>query len=295
MSGVELAGGFPVPQSGDLSGQLERHFLRRLDGLSEETRRLLLAAAADPTGSVALLWRAAEELGIGSAATAAADGEELIEVGLHVHFRHPLVRSAIYSGASPKDRRAVHLALAEATDRQTDPDRRAWHLALAAPGPDEEVAGELERSAGRAQARGGLSSAAAFLQRSVTLTQDPRRRGRRALAAAQAQVLAGAFDEALRLLAIAELDAQNETQRARIDLLRGHVAAAAGPVAEAPARLLKAAIRLEPLDIHLARETYLDALGSAMYLSQHPGDGHLREVSHAALRAGARPRQVPAD
>jgi len=285
MSGVELAGGFPVPQSGDLSGQLERHFLRRLDGLSEETRRLLLAAAADPTGSVALLWRAAEELGIGSAATAAADGEELIEVGLHVHFRHPLVRSAIYSGASPKDRRAVHLALAEATDRQTDPDRRAWHLALAAPGPDEEVAGELERSAGRAQARGGLSSAAAFLQRSVTLTQDPRRRGRRALAAAQAQVLAGAFDEALRLLAIAELDAQNEPQRARIDLLRGHVAAAAGPVAEAPARLLKAAIRLEPLDIHLARETYLDALGSAMYLSQHPGDGHLREVSHAALRA----------
>ena len=287
MSGVELAGGFPVPQSGELSGQLERHFRRRLDGLPEETQRLLLAAAADPTGSVALLWRAAHALGISAAATAAADAEELVEVGMRVQFRHPLVRSAIYSGATPKDRRAVHLALADATDPHTDPDRRAWHLALAAPGPDEDVAGELERSAGRAQARGGLTSAAAFLQRSVELTADSQRRGGRAMAAAQAQVLAGAFDEALRLLAIAELDAQNEPQRARIDLLRGQVAAAAGPVAEAPAQLLKAAKRLEPLDINVAREAYLDALGSAMYLSQHHGNGHLHEVSHAALTAPA--------
>jgi hypothetical protein len=231
MSGVELAGGFPVLQSGELSGQLERHFRRRLDELPEETQRLLLAAAADPTGSVALLWRAAHALGISAAATAAADAEGLVEVGMRVQFRHPLVRSAIYSGATPKDRRAVHLALADATDPHTDPDRRTWHLALAAPGPDEDVAGELERSAGRAQARGGLTSAAAFLQRSVELTADSQRRGGRALAAAQAQVLAGAFDEALRLLAIAELDAQNEPQRARIDLLRGQVAAAAGPVA----------------------------------------------------------------
>jgi DNA-binding CsgD family transcriptional regulator len=285
MSAVELAGGFPVPHSGDLSGQLEQHFLRRLEALPEETQRLLLAAAADPTGSVALLWRAARALGIGAAATVAADADQLLEIGICVQFRHPLVRSAIYSGADSKDRRAVHLALAEATDPKTDPDRRAWHLALAAPGPDEEVAAELERSASRAQARGGLTSAAAFLQRSVALTRDPERRGDRALAAAHAQVLAGEFDAALRLLAIAEFDAQNEPQRVRIDLLRGQVAAAGGPVAEAPARLLKAAKRLEPLDIHLARETYLDALGSAMYLNQHHGDSRLHEVAHAALAA----------
>jgi DNA-binding CsgD family transcriptional regulator len=289
MSNVELAGGFPAPPSGDLSGQLEQHFLRRFEALPEDKQTFLLAAASDPTGSVALLWRAAQTLGLDAAATAAADVDHMVEIGMRVQFRHPLVRSAIYSGAAPKDRQAVHLALAQTTDPQADPDRRAWHLALAASGPNDEVAAELERSASRAQARGGLTSAAAFLQRSVALTQDPERRADRALAAAHAQVLAGAFDAALRLLAIAELDAQNERQRVRIDLLAGHVAAAAGPVAEAPAQLLKAAKRLEPFDIRLARETYLDALGSAMYLSQPDGRHQLHEVSRAALAAPASP------
>jgi DNA-binding CsgD family transcriptional regulator len=289
MSDAELAGGFPAPHSGDLSGQLEQHFLRRFEALPEDTQRFLLAAAGDPTGSVALLWRAAQALGIDAAATAAADADHMVEIGMRVQFRHPLVRSAIYSGAAPQDRQAVHLALAQATDPQADPDRRAWHLALAASGPDDDVAAELERSASRAQSRGGLTSAAAFLQRSVALTQDPERRADRALTAADAQVVAGAFDAALRLLAIAELDAQNERQRVRIDLLAGHIAAAAGPVAEAPAQLLKAAKGLEPLDIQLARETYLDALGSAMYLSQPDGHHQLHDVSRAALTAPASP------
>ena len=160
---AELAGGFPVPRSRDLSGQLEEHFLRRLEVLPEATQRLLLVAAADPTGDVALLWRAARKLGIERELATAIDAEELVEIGSHVWFRHPLVRSAIYSGASAEDRRAVHLALAAAMDPLADPDRRAWHRALAAPGPDEEVASELERSAGRAQSRGGLAAAAAFL------------------------------------------------------------------------------------------------------------------------------------
>ncbi len=181
----------------------------------------------------------------------------------------------------------MHLALAEAMDLQTDPDRRAWHRALAATGPDEEVASELEQSASRAQSRGGLAAAAAFFQRSVALTKDPRRRADRALAAAQTQVHAGAFDEALGLLATAEIDAQTELQRARVDLLRGKIASAAGPITEASVQLLKAARRLEPLDVSLARETYLDAWAAAMYAGQLGGSGQLREVSEAARAAPA--------
>lgn len=284
MSAPELAGGFPAPQAADLPGQLEEHFLRRFETLPGDTQRLMLVAAADPTGDVDLLWRGVGTLGIDREAAAAATDEELVEIGATVRFRHPLVRSAVYARASPEDRRAVHLALAEAMDRQTDPDRRAWHRALAAAGPDEAIAAELERSASRAQSRGGVASGAAFLARSVTLTQDPSRRADRALAAAQAQVSAGAFEDALRLLAAAEVDAQSELQRARVELLRGKIASAAGRISDASSQLLKAARRLEPLDPGLARETCLDAWAAAMYA----GDLHqLREVSHAALRAPA--------
>jgi hypothetical protein len=188
MTAAELSGGYAVPDSRNLPGQLEEHFLRRHDALPEATQRLLLVAAADPTGEVALFWRAAQTLGIGREVAVAADAEQLVEIGARVQFRHPLIRSAIYSGASPEARRAVHLALGAATDPQTDPDRRAWHFALAADGPDEEVASDLERSASRAQSRGGLAAAAALLQRAVALTHDPKRRADRALAATQAQI-----------------------------------------------------------------------------------------------------------
>jgi DNA-binding CsgD family transcriptional regulator len=289
LTAAELAGGFAVPNSSGLPGQLEGHFLRRLEALPEAAQHLMLLAAADPTGDVGLLGRAAEMLGIERGVVASAEGEQLVEIGARVRFRHPLVRSAIYSGASAEDRRAVHLALAGAIDPKTDPDRRAWHLALAAAGPDEEVASELERSASRAQSRGGLAAAAAFLQRSVALTQDSERRADRAIAAAQAKVHAGAFDEALRLLTAAETDARGELQRARIDLLSGYIALAAGPISEAPTQLLKAAKRLEPLDVSLARETYLDAWGAGLYAAQAGRDGQLREVSDAALAAPASP------
>jgi DNA-binding CsgD family transcriptional regulator len=288
MSAAELAGGFVVPDSRGLPGQLEEHFLRRLEALPEATQQVMLVAAADPTGDIALLWRAARALGIEREAAVAGDAEHFVDFGSTVRFRHPLIRSAIYSGASIEERRAVHMALAEAMDPQTDPDRRAWHRALAAAGPDEAVASELEQSAGRAQSRGGLAAAAAFLQRSVALTQNPERRAERALAAAQAQIQAGELDEARRLLAWAEIDAGNELQNARIDLLRGKIASAAGPGAEASARLLKAATRLEPLDVSLARETYLDAWAAAM-LAGLAGKTQLSEVSHAARRAPAPP------
>jgi DNA-binding CsgD family transcriptional regulator/tetratricopeptide (TPR) repeat protein len=294
MTAAELAGGFAVPSSTGLPGQLEEHFLRRLEALPEATQRLMLVAAADPTGDVALLWRAARTLGIQQDRAAPAVAGQLVEIGARVRFRHPLVRSAIYSGASAQDRQAVHLALAGAMDPETDPDRRAWHLALAAAGPDEEIASELERSASRAQSRGGLAAAAAFLQRSVALTQDPQRRADRALAAAQAQLNAGAFDEARSMLAAVETVALDELQRARVDLLRGKIASATG-LGEASSQLLKAARRLEPLDIGLARETYLDAWAAAFYAGQLGRSGELREISEGALAAAASlgPSRVP--
>jgi DNA-binding CsgD family transcriptional regulator len=287
MTAAELAGGFPVPYSGELPVRLQEHFLRRLEALPEATQRLMLIAAADPTGDVSLLWRAAATLGIGREA-AAADAEQLIEIAGRVRFRHPLVRSAIYSGAPTEDRRAVHLALAAAMDPRTDPDRRAWHLALAAAGPDEEVASELERSAGRAQSRGGLAAAAAFLQRSVALTPDPQRRVDRALAAAQAQIHAGAFDEALKVLAVAETDAETELQRVQLELLRAHIAFGSGFGGDAPGLLLSAAVRLEKVDIGLARETYLNAWAAALFAGPFAGTANLRAVSIAA-RAAPRP------
>jgi DNA-binding CsgD family transcriptional regulator len=263
MTATQLAGGFGLLGAQALTGRIEESFVRRLELLSDDARRLLLVAAAEPTGDPLLLWRAAELLGLGPADAEAAEAEGLVAIGGRVTFRHPLVRSAMYRSAATEDCRKIHLALAEATDRQTDPDRRAWHLAAAAAGPDEEVALELERSAGRAQARGGLAAAAAFLRRAVALTKDPARRAVRALAGAQASLQAGEFDAALGLAATAEAGPLDEFQRALVGLLRAQVAFGAGIWSDAPPLLMKAARRLESYDLDLARETYLTAWGAA--------------------------------
>ena len=286
---AELAGGFGLPDAPGLSGRIEDSFRRRLARLPAETQRLLLVAAAEPVGDPVLVWRAAGRLGIGVQAAAETDG--LLAIGARVTFRHPLVRSAVYRAASPEDRQAVHRALADATDPEVDPDRRAWHLAQATPGFDEDVAAELERSAGRAQARGGLAAAAAFLERAAALTPEPSRRAERALAAAQAKHQAGAFDAALRLVAIAESGPLDELQRAQVDLLRGQIAFASSRGSDAPPLLLKAAKRLEPLDLRLARETYLDALTAAFSAGRagERRDGVL-ETARAARAAPPSPQ-----
>ena len=265
LTATQLAGGFGMQAADTLPGRIEASFVRRLEPLPEETRRLLLVAAAEPVGDPLLLWRAATRLGIGPSAASGAEEDGLIVIGERVMFRHPLARSAMYRSAVATERRAVHLALAEATDRQADPDRRAWHLAAAAAGPDEQVALELERSAGRAQARGGLAAAAAFLQHAVALTGDPARRTDRALAAAEASLQAGVFDAARGLLAAAEVGPLDELQRARLDLLRAEAAYSESRGNDAPALLLRAAKTLDPLDPQLARETYLDAWSSALF------------------------------
>ena len=292
LTATQLASGFQLLGAPGLSGPIEESFLRRVRALPAETHTLLLVAAAEPVGDPLLVWRAAERLGIPPSAAAAAETEGLLAIGERITFRHPLVRSAVYRSASPPERRSAHQALAEVTDRKIDPDRRAWHLAAATPGPDEHVALELEHSAARAQARGGLAAAAAFLQRSVALTRDPNRRADRALAAAQANLRAGAFDAALGLLATAEAVALDELQRARVDLLRGQIALTSSAGREAPAQLLKAAKRLEPLDVRLARETYLDAWGAAMFAGRLAGSDTLFDVSQAA-RSAPQPTYPP--
>jgi DNA-binding CsgD family transcriptional regulator/tetratricopeptide (TPR) repeat protein len=285
LSATQLAGGLGLLGAQALSGRIEESFVARLDELPEESRLLLLVAAAEPVGDPLLVWRAAERLGIGVSAADGVETDGWLAIGERVTFRHPLVRSAVYRSAPVRERRAVHLALAEVTDREVDPDRRAWHLAAAAPGPDEQVAVELERSAGRAQARGGLAAAAACLQRSVELTRDPARRADRALAAAQASLYAGDFDAALGLLATAEAGTLDELRLARVELIRAEVAFACSMGSEAPPLLLKAAKRLERLDVELARETYLDAWGAALFAGRLATAGDLREVSRAARAA----------
>jgi len=293
---AELAGGFGMPDAPALSGRIEESFRRQLAPLPDATRRLLLVAAAEPVGEPVLLWHAAEQLGIGVEAAGPAAEAGLCEFGARVRFRHPLVRSAIYRAASPEDQRSAHRALAEATDPELDPDRRAWHRAQAAPGPDEEVAAELERSAGRAQARGGLAAAAAFLEQAARLTPDRARRTERSLAAAQAKHQAGAPDAALELLATAEAGPLDELQRARIDLLRAQIAFALKRGSDGPPLLLKAAERLERLDVRLARDTYLDALTAAVFahhLARGAGVVEVAEAAHAAPPPSQPPR--PAD
>jgi DNA-binding CsgD family transcriptional regulator len=288
---LELPRGVPgLPELPGLPGRIEDSFRGRLEVLPDATRRLMLVAAAEPTGEPALVWRAAERLGIGAGAAWPAADAGLLAIGERVMFRHPLVRSAVYRAASPPERRAAHQALADATDPRADPDRRAWHCAQATPGPDEDVAAELERSAGRAQARGGLAAAAAFLERSAALTLDPARRAGRALAAAQAKYRAGAFDAALALLATAEAGPLDELQRARVDLLRGLIAFSSSRGTDAPPLLLKAAREFEPLDPRLARETYLDALAAATFAGRLALGGGIQEVAEAA-RAGPSPPQ----
>ncbi len=286
----ELAGGFGLPVAvAPLTGRIEKGFLKRFESLPEPARVLLVAAAAEPTGDPVVLWAAAGRLGVEAGTGAPATAAGLIEFRGQVRFCHPLARAAVYWAASPRQRHRVHRALADATDPDTDPDRRAWHLAHAAPGLDEGVAAELERSAGRAGERGGLAATAAFAERATELTPDPARRARRALAAAQAKHQAGVPDAALRLLAMAQAGPLDEPWRARAGLLRAQLAADSGRGRDAWLLLVKAANRLEPLDAGLAREAYRDAFSAALTAGRLAARGGTLQVAEAARGAPRAP------
>jgi DNA-binding CsgD family transcriptional regulator len=289
MTPAELAGGYGLPEAMPMASRIEQGFRRRLESLPPQTRQLLLTAAAEPVGDAPLVWRAAERLGIGAEASAAAEAAGLLEIDGRVRFRHPLVRSAAYRASALPERQEVHRALADVTDPDRDPDRRAWHRAHATDRPDEDVAAELERSACRASARGGIAAAAAFLERAAELTPDSASRGARALAAAQAKFESAAPEAALELLAVAELCPLEELQRARLERLRAEIAFARTRGGDAPALLLGAARRLEPLDAAMARETHLEAMAAAMFAGRLGDEPGVREAAEAAQAGPAAP------
>jgi DNA-binding CsgD family transcriptional regulator len=288
LTSASLAGGFGLPGALPLEGRIEESFRRQFEALPTQTRRLLQLAAADPSGDPLLVWRAARHLEIPMAAATPAIEAGLVEFGARVRFRHPLLRPAVYRSASVRERQAAHLALAEATDPQIDPDRRAWHRAQAAPGPDGEIAVELERSAGRAQARGGLAAVAAFLERAALLTPEPVGRAQRLLAAARAKRDIGALDEALGLLFTVEAGPLDQLQAAEVERLRGQIAFDQCPGA-APRLLLRAARRLEPLSAAQARETHLEALLAAICAGDLDVTAGVREAAEAARAAPPAP------
>lgn len=282
---AELAGGFGLPQRRSVAQQIQAGFRRRVQALPAETQRLLLAAAADTVANVPVLWRTADILGIRPEAATEAESAGLIELGARVRFRHPLLRAAVYRSASAQDRRMVHSALAEATDPSLDPEVRAWHRAQASSGPDEQVAGELEQSAELVGARGGVAAAAAFLERATELTPDPARRAERALSAARAKLKAGSPEAAYDLLVSVELGPTDDLKRARLQRLRAQVFLARGRPSEAQALLLDAANRLNALDCPSARDTYLEALGAAIFVGRLGERGSVEEAAAAARAA----------
>ena len=287
LTSAELAGGFEQPGLAPLTTQIEQSFVRQLASLPDDARLLLLTAAAEPLGDVALLLQAASHLGLDHQAAVAAQATELVELGTHVRFRHPLARSGVYRSASVADRQKVHQALAEATDSDRHPDRRAWHRGHATYGVDESVAADLEQSAGRARARGGIAASAEFLTRATELTPDPARRGARALAAAGARIESGSLEGAHRLLAIAEACPQDGFGRAQLARLRAQLAFARNRGIDAPPLLLDAAEKLAPYDVATARESYLEALGATIYAGRLQGEVGSLEVATAARKAPA--------
>src|SRR3954447_14734972 len=290
----ELAGGFGLPGAGTLPSQIEDLYRRRIAALPEATQQLMLLAAADPVGDDTLLWRAAATLGVERQAAEPAAAEQLLEVGAQVRFRHPLVRSAVYRAANLTDRRAVHGALAAATDPETDPDRRAWHRAHAAIAPDDAVAAELIHSANRARGRGGIAAAAAFLERAVTFTADPRERAARALTAAQMKLGAGDLSAAASLLAAADAGPLDALGQAKAQLAHAQIAFDMRRGSDAPPLLMRTAQRLESLDPELARETHLKALVAVIYAGRLATDPGPADVARAALSAPLGPEPLPA-
>lgn len=286
---AQLAGGYGLASARPLATRIEQTYGRRLRELPPQSRMLLLLAAAEPTGDPTWLWAAAARLGIGADAAVPAEQSGLATVNTRLRFRHPLVRSAIYHGAAPSDRRQAHAALAEVISGPAAQERRTWHRAHAADAPDESVAADLVRSAERASRRGGSAAAAAFLAQAVALTPDPVPRAERALEAALSKLDAGDPEAAARLLAVVA-GADDELLSARADLVRAKIAFAAQRGRDAPPLLLAAAERLRPVDATLARDAYLEALVAAMIVGRLHSD---EDGSAAAIAAAARRAMSP--
>ncbi|NKY49521.1 AAA family ATPase [Nocardia vermiculata] len=286
------AGGFALPAASPVAGRIEQSFQTRMAELPPDSRMLLILASADPTGDPGLLWPAAQQLDLElSAASAAAEASGLVQFGTRARFCHPLARSAAYRAAEPRLRQAAHRALAAATDPATAPDRRAWHLAQATTGTDESLAAELEASASRAQARGGVAAAAAFLERAAELSLDPGRRVTRTLAASRATLAAGRVAAAADLLASIDVETLDDSQRSCVDLLRGQIAFVGGAdgYVRGPELILRAAQRIAVSDPQTSREHFVTALDMGLVVGRAAGvmDRVLEAARSAPPAAGA--------
>ena len=286
LSAAQLAGAEVLPEPLPVGGSLEDAFGRRVRRLPPETRLLLAVAAAEPTGSQALLWRAAGQLGIDPEAAAAADLGGLAEIGSQVEFRHPLVRSVAYYATPLRQRRLIHRALAAAGDG-SEPDRVAWHLGMAAAGPDDSVAARLEQAAGRARDRGGYAATVTFLSRAAELSAGKEQRAGRLLTAAEAALIAGQPVRAGALLEEATPLLADQLARAQVRRLQGTIRFALGHAGEAPAILLEAAQALALADVRGARQALLEAFDAALFVGWSASRAVLAEIARAA-------RDIPA-
>lgn len=304
LSRAQLAGLTPLPERRPITGAVEASFLRAVRALPALTQLLVLVAAADPTGNPVLLWRAGTVLGFDAAAAGPAVSAGLIQIDVAVSFRHPLLREVVYRGAAGGDRRRVHRALADATSADRDPDRRAMHLAEAALGPDEAVAGGLQRAAERAGDRGGYAASATLLERAAQLTPAPAQRAVRLLRAAQANFGAGALARARDQLAAAVPELDDEFLAAQARRMEGNLAlVGVGRTAsndpsplggsDAAALLVEAAVAMSRFDLQMARDTFVDAfsavslLGSWSRLSLHDVASRMARTGPASTSAGA--------
>jgi DNA-binding CsgD family transcriptional regulator len=290
---AQLAGGFALPAVMPVASCLEDSFMRRLEALPPATKEILQLAAADPVGEPSVRWNAAARLGLDPGAATPAIEAGLIDFGTRVQFHHPLIRSVVYRSTPVADKRNIHRALAEATDPRLDPDRRAWHRAQAASGPDETVAAELEGSAERALARGGVAAGAAFLELAAVLTPAPDRRAARMLAAAKAKRDAGALDAALGLLVRVEAGPHDALQAAQVEYLRGEIAFDQLRVREAAQLLQSAAGRFQSLCAESSREARLRALDAAMWLAGPDGPDRSSILATATAAAAGPPSPQP--
>jgi len=280
LSPAQLAGAELLPEPLHIGGSLEQAFGRRVRRLPPDTRLLLAVAAAEPTASEALLWRAAGELGIDPDAAAAADLGGLAEIGPRVEFRHPLIRSVVYHATPLSQRRLIHQALAAGNG--SEPARVAWHLGMAAAGPDEAVAARLEQAAGQARDRGGYVATVTFLSRAADLSEDEGLRARRLLAAAEAALTAGQPVRADALLEEATPRLDGPLARAQARRLQGTIRFALGQPAEAAPVLLAAARELAPAHPRGARQALLEAVEAARYAGWSASRAVLLEIAAAA-------------
>jgi DNA-binding CsgD family transcriptional regulator len=289
LSEAQLSGAEAMVSPIPVSARVERAFLARVDSLPEETQTLLLVAAADDTGELATVLRAAAQLGATADALDAAEQAGLAHVrGTRLELRHPLVRSAVYQAAPLSKRHAAHRALASVLDGEVEADRRAWHRAAASVEPDPSVVEELEQAGRRAQRRSGFAAASLAFERAAALTPDAEHRARRLTAAAENAWLAGRVERALTLLEGARPLATEAIQRADIDRFLGLIEMTRGLPADACQLLLRAATEVAPSD----GERALQLLNLAGLAAAYAGDSEAA-VAIAEVARGLAVAETP--